>query len=716
MNRAEKRYKKKIAKKTAKNKRQQQPNLALGIEHHNAGRLKDAINIYELILQKDPNNAQAHSNLGVAFQQQGHLKNAIKSFHKALNIKPDFAKAQSNLGVALHKNGDMENAIICFTKAIDLMPSNADAHNNLGFALLDQMKFNDAVNSFQKALAIKPDFAKAHSNLGTTLNKLGKIDDAINHHKLAIKLSPNDHHLLTNFAETIQSVSFTFFDHELEKILLNILNQRTVHPADFARPIISILKHHPIFSQILKQTKNLNWRKKVSFQETASYLSKIPLFLRIIELTPIQEVEIERMLTSLRQKMLEDTIQGKIEEDSLPFASSLSVQCFTNEYVYTETNEETVSVSKLKEKIQSLVESSDEIPPLFIATLGAYEPLHKFSWAHYLLDYERNDKNKLLIERQISEPFTERRIRTQIDQLTTIQEPISKIVRDQYEENPYPRWIKTSVSEEQKSINEILRDQKIDASKYLFPKNPDILIAGCGTGQHVLITASRFKNARIFALDLSLSSIAYAQRKTDEIGISNVQYAQADINELSNLNRYFDCIESVGVLHHLKDPIKGWEILTKLLKPDGIMKIGLYSKIARQCVTEGRRLISDKGFISSPQDIRRCRQDIILKAEDGDPVFMNLLKFRDFYSLSECRDLLFHVQEHQFSLPEIEAILKTLDLEFLGFEMSSQYSLQNFTLSLKNHALSRLNHWHEYEIKNPDIFRGMYQFWCKKIN
>ena len=83
MNRAEKRYKKKIAKKTAKNKRQHQPNLDLGVEHHNAGRLKDAINIYELILQKDPNNAQAHSNLGVAFQQQGHIENAIKSFQKA---------------------------------------------------------------------------------------------------------------------------------------------------------------------------------------------------------------------------------------------------------------------------------------------------------------------------------------------------------------------------------------------------------------------------------------------------------------------------------------------------------------------------------------------------------------------------------------------------------------------------------------------------------
>ena len=47
---------------------------------------------------------------------------------------------------------------------------------------------------------------------------------------------------------------------------------------------------------------------------------------------------------------------------------------------------------------------------------------------------------------------------------------------------------------------------------------PAILIAGCGTGQHSIGTASRFSGCHVTAVDLSLASLAYAQRKTTEIG------------------------------------------------------------------------------------------------------------------------------------------------------------------------------------------------------
>ena len=43
--------------------------------------------------------------------------------------------------------------------------------------------------------------------------------------------------------------------------------------------------------------------------------------------------------------------------------------------------------------------------------------------------------------------------------------------------------------------------------------------------------------------------------------------------------------------------------------------------------------------------------------------------FNDFYSTSECRDLLFHVQEHRMTLPQIKAFLVAQELQFLGFEI-----------------------------------------------
>jgi SAM-dependent methyltransferase len=234
-------------------------------------------------------------------------------------------------------------------------------------------------------------------------------------------------------------------------------------------------------------------------------------------------------------------------------------------------------------------------------------------------------------------------------------------------------------------------------------------------GEDALITATRFSNARVLAVDLSLSSLSYALRKTNELGFSNIEYAQADIMELGSLGRQFDLIECGGVLHHLGDPLTGWRTLVDLLRPEGLMKIALYSETARQDIVSGRSLIAEKGYTTSPEDIRRCRQDIIAMAGDGNPEMVKICNTGDFFNLSACRDLLFHVQEHRFTLPQIEAALKTLKLKFLGFEMRDQRELSMFRESHPDRgALTSLDLWHTFELDNPDTFRVMYHLWCRK--
>ena len=175
--------------------------------------------------------------------------------------------------------------------------------------------------------------------------------------------------------------------------------------------------------------------------------------------------------------------------------------------------------------------------------------------------------------------------------------------------------------------------------------NPEILIAGCGTGQHPVETAQRFPAAKILAVDLSMTSLAYAKRKTIELGIESIEYAQADLLKLRSLGRTFDVIESAGVLHHLENPFEGWRVLLSLLRPNGLMRLGFYSEIARQDIVQVRNLISNAGIGSSPREIRDCRQHLI---ELKDYNFIT--SSSDFFSASTFRDLLFHVQEHRMTL------------------------------------------------------------------
>ncbi|MDA9600111.1 hypothetical protein N9R96_01240, partial [Candidatus Pelagibacter sp.] len=113
----------------------------------------------------------------------------------------------------------------------------------------------------------------------------------------------------------------------------------------------------------------------------------------------------------------------------------------------------------------------------------------------------------------------------------------------------------------------------------------------------------------------------------------------------------------------------------------------------------------------SEADIRKFRQSLI---ETHDEYHQRLTKSSDFFSLSMLRDLIFHVQEHRFTLPQIKKYLEKLGLKFCGFENKDVIS--NFRkFHRKEVDIYDLALWHQYEENNPRSFGGMYVFWCQKL-
>ena len=137
-----------------------------------------------------------------------------------------------------------------------------------------------------------------------------------------------------------------------------------------------------------------------------------------------------------------------------------------------------------------------------------------------------------------------------------------------------------------------------------------------GTGQNSIGTASKIKGSRVLAIDLSLSSLAYAKRKTDELGIKNIDYMQADILDLGQLNKKFDIVESGGVLHHMDSPKTGWKVLTDCLKTGGLMKIGLYSELARKNIVTIREEIRQLNIGATMAEMKSFRDTIIRSDKD----------------------------------------------------------------------------------------------------
>ena len=194
--------------------------------------------------------------------------------------------------------------------------------------------------------------------------------------------------------------------------------------------------------------------------------------------------------------------------------------------------------------------------------------------------------------------------------------------------------------------------------------------------------------------------------------MNNIEYAQADILRLKSIGRDFDVIEASGVLHHLADPLAGWRILLSMLRSGGFMRIGLYSKVARQDLIGARKIIAQRSYRASPEDIRLCRQELISFGDDTP--LKRATEMPDFFSTSACRDLLFHVQEHQFTLPEISAFLNQNHLQFLGFETQGRVRQSYRCRFPDDQTMTDLSRWHIFETENPATFVGMYQFWIQK--
>jgi tetratricopeptide (TPR) repeat protein/SAM-dependent methyltransferase len=728
-------------------------NLGNALKDHD--RLDEAVAQYQRALALKPDYAEAHNNLGNALQKQGQLDAALAQYQRALALKPGFAEAHNNLGNALLEQAKADEAVAHYRRALALNPGHAEAHNNLGNALKEQGQSDEAVVQYRRALALKPGFAEARNNLGTVLQDQGRLAEAIAQYRRALALNPGYAEAYGNlgkalmeggdltqalralqrsietgesenakilFVQCARSLNFIPHGLDLRENLIRALSEFWGRPTDLAKFAGNFLRLNNAISICINRA-NSAWPTRLPAQDIFSpsefaQLCNDQLFRCLLESTPVCDIELERFLTAVRFTMLEVASAGfdshQVEETALGFFCALAQQCFINEYVFAHTDHEIEKARRLRALLVEALASGTSIPELWLVAVAAYFPLASLPGAELIPDRSWSAPVAALAARQVRESQEERQLQTSIPRLTPLEDGVSLLVKQQYEQSPYPRWVKAAPVGQATTIDRCLRRQfpLVSLRNIAKKSSIEILIAGCGTGQHSIETARQYTRAQVLAVDLSLTSLCYAKRKTRELGLNNIEYAQADILQLASIGRAFDVVEASGVLHHLVDPFAGWRLMLSMLRPGGFMRLGLYSKLARQDLVDARRFIAERGYRPSAEDIRRCRQELT-SFGDGTPL-KRATEWSDFFSTSTCRDLLFHIQEHQFTLPEISTFLSQNRLEFLGFNLPG-HVLQNFRRRFPDDkTMTDLNHWHNFEIENQMIFAGMYQFWIQK--
>ena len=614
-----------------------------------------------------------------------------------------------------HKRNNLEIALDFYNKVLKINPNHLDSLNNMGVIFFDIEEYQKAIDCYKKVIQINPNNADVYSNLGMVFYKIKEHQKALIYFDKAFQIDPNHINSINAVRDIFQKNKLTNLNKDdifiIKKLYLLVFKNDFVDHAGVILNTKLLLSIDEINTEF---HKTINSNSPLFENKIILDLLKEDLFYLILQHTLITDRFLEKLLTKIRFEMhlLFNDNNIDILESYFYFIISLAEQCWLNEYIFIQSEKEINYVNLLKNKI----ENDKEINELEISFLACFIPLNSSKVImNKLLNY--NSKNILfndLITVQIKEPLREIELKKKIRFLDNINDSTSNEVRKQYEENPYPRW-RNPTQNLNSSFSEILKDEiKPNIIKFDNKFNkPNVLIAGCGTGTHT-ISANRYKNANILGVDLSLKSLSYAKRKIEELNYKNIDFLHADILQLKMLNKKFDIIESVGTLHHMKNPVQGLKILIDILEPHGFLKIGLYSKIARQNIFKIRKIIKKKNLRNISKDIKTCRKLILNQSDET--LFENITNIKDFYSLSNVRDLLFNVQEHCFTVPQISKILKDLNLEFLGFNFSDPSIKSNFAKIFPDDLGNiSLDNWNQFENRNPNTFFGMYIFWVRKL-
>jgi protein O-GlcNAc transferase len=178
--------------------------IQLAHEHHLAGNVEQAEDLYREILNIQPDNADVYNDLGNLLQEKETLNEAIICYRKAIELNPHFAGAYYNLGETLQDKGQFDEAIDCYMKVIELYPDFVGSYYNLGVILQEKKELDEALSYYEKALQFDPNYADTFNNIGIILRDKGKLDESIAYYNKAIELNPNFAKAYFNLAYVLQ--------------------------------------------------------------------------------------------------------------------------------------------------------------------------------------------------------------------------------------------------------------------------------------------------------------------------------------------------------------------------------------------------------------------------------------------------------------------------------------------------------------------------------
>lgn len=605
-------------------------------------------------------------------------------------------------------------------------PNHPGLQQTLASIYLNLDENEKSINILKKIIKEKNDNEYTHYFLLINYARKDNYLEVINCFNESIKINKDFIEVYKIFFNHISSIKINDFkplaSNEIKNSML-YASKNNFHPMRDMKKI-----YQDIILEDLKELKETILKGDLINFET-NYSPENKSFLQyFLKRTTVTNLNLEELIANIRSAILKGVCNNLFSEDQMSSLENLCVSIFIqsnlNGHIWLSTEEYKILFYDLIKTVKEKIRNKKKIKVIEILIIGSFIDIRDdYEIKDYIFKKLKKEHNEIYNEISIffDELNNDKKLLKKIKKGEKIKESTSKKMEDFYNENPPLPWGKIKTEEEIEFLEYLrINIEPINLlGKKEFPKSPKILYVGCGSGRDVL-RLNTIKNSEIDVVDVSIKNLLYAQKKTLEHNIGNINFHHLDFLDIGTLNKKYDVIILNKVLNLIDNFNDGFNLMLKHLNNGGFSQIILKSPIANKEIDIMRKKLGSKidENLKDNNIIQSIREFII---KNNDIEFNRIKIMHTFFEKKSLKKFLKPMYKSLIDIKEIKDIINTNKLEFVGwsdFILNKNLKKIIFDLYSSNYRddflKKNLDNWNTFEKENPIIFSSKYKFWIRK--
>ena len=272
----------------------------LGLCNVNLKCSNQAIEIFETVVKKAPDDATSWYYLGTMYDEINNIEKAENAYKKVISLREEYTLAHKNLAVMYLKHHMSEKAIPYAQKAVELDPLDYQGYYIQGTIAIAKKDFETAILNYEKALALNPEILGIYTNLGAAYFATNQLDKAANTLLKVVEIDEENataHYHLGNIYQIQKEYNKAFkhfqnaYNSEASTLHLTAL----AYSALKAEKIEDAIMLYKTLCVLCPEKQNFEYNLACAYLSIKNYKEAIKIFKKLVAMNPTSSAMFEKL-------------------------------------------------------------------------------------------------------------------------------------------------------------------------------------------------------------------------------------------------------------------------------------------------------------------------------------------------------------------------------------------------------------------------------------